>query len=78
MRCTIQQAFAYVKEDNRFLWEKRLRPKSEHDDKSAVKGGGRLMCYVEKCRSLAEQNTGRNRRPYAGIKAALVHAVAAV
>lgn len=36
--CTIQQAFAYVKKDNRFLWEKRLRPKSEHDYKSAVKG----------------------------------------
>lgn len=36
--CTIQQAFAYVKKDNRLLWEKRLRPKSEHDYKSAVKG----------------------------------------
>lgn len=36
--CTIQQAFAYVKKDNRLLWEKRLRPKSEYDYKSAVKG----------------------------------------
>lgn len=46
----MQQAFAYVKKDNRLLWEKRLRPKSKHDYKSAVKGKNATWKSVEKSR----------------------------